>query len=109
MQDQDAPQVEGGETGGGAAVAEAEIPADVRAAISSMAEFTVLPWTTATGLRWQAAIMGRGLGGHVPVLLPITRKPIWNRFLRVRMPIPASSDSWTISFSRPRFRKPRAS
>ena len=48
MQDQDAPPVEEGRTGGGVGVVRAaQIQAADRAAINSMAGFTQLLWTTA--------------------------------------------------------------
>jgi hypothetical protein len=52
MQDQDAPPVEEGETGGGVGVVRAaETQAAVPAATSSTAEFTRRRWTTAIALR----------------------------------------------------------
>jgi len=48
MQDQDAPPVEEGETGGGVGVVRvAQTQVAGPAAINSMAGFTPLPWTTA--------------------------------------------------------------
>ncbi len=48
MQDQDAPPVEEGETGGGVGVVRAaETQADSAVAINSIAAFTPRPWTTA--------------------------------------------------------------
>jgi hypothetical protein len=52
MQDQDAPPVEEGETGGGVdVVPEAVIQAADPGAINNMAEFTLRRWTTAIELR----------------------------------------------------------
>jgi len=52
MQDQDAPPVEEGETGGGVVVVqEAQIRVVVRGVISSSRVFTARPWTTAIALR----------------------------------------------------------
>jgi hypothetical protein len=51
MQDQDAPPVEEGETGGGVGVVRAaQTRVDGQAETSSMVGFTPLPWTTAIAL-----------------------------------------------------------
>src|SRR5579884_3652012 len=109
MQDQDAPPVEEGETGGGVdAVLEAAIRTAVPIATSATA-FTQRRWITATVLRWPATITtalapdGSGQGS-----LPIIRRPNQNHCRCVKMPRQESSASSTTFSSRPKFRRPRA-
>src|SRR5690242_16058205 len=110
MQDQDAPPVEEGETGGGAGVVRAaQTQAAHVDAISSTAASTPHPWTTATAQRWQVEITvpGRVANGQ-DSLLTIPRLN-QSRSRRGKMPIRASLALWTISSSRPRSRKRPAS
>src|SRR3954465_12294652 len=114
MQDQDAPPVEGGETGGGVVVVRLEaIPAAVAAdppdVINSMAAaFIARPWTTAIERQWaEATGHARAASGQgfQRTIRSLSRIPCPS----ARMPTRAYSVSWmTFSFRR-RFRKPRAS
>src|SRR5215467_2361041 len=73
MQDQDAPPVEEGETGGGAAVVpEADIRRTGPGAIS-IAAFTPRLWTTATAQRWPAT-MASGPDASGPALRRTIRR-----------------------------------
>src|SRR5437667_8830840 len=109
MQDQDAPPVEEGETGGGVGVVRAEqtqvAVADGQAAINSMAGFTRLQWTTAIALPWLGATTARGQDGNVPGSLQTIRRPIPTHYPCAKTRIPGFLASWTTSSSRPKFRK----
>src|SRR5947207_12514787 len=104
MQDKDAPPVvEEGETGGDAVVVpEAEIRPIGMDAINT-AEFSPVPWTTVTVLRWQAATTVPAPDVRVRALRPVTRRPIPNRCPCVKTLLLASSALSTIfSFRRDR-------
>src|SRR5579862_3317609 len=76
MQDQDAPPVEEGETGGGVAVVpEADIRRTGPGAINTV-EFIPRPWTTAIARLWPVATMDRGQDGRVRDFRRIIPKPI---------------------------------
>src|SRR5438874_11515436 len=106
MQDQDAPPVEEGETGGGAVVVpRAVIRMADRVVITSATAFTRHPWITATVRPSQVAtamvpVLATGL-----VLRRTIRRPNLSHCPCVRMQHRASSASSMISFSKPRFRK----
>src|SRR6266566_6096093 len=106
MQDQDAPPVEEGETGGGVAVVpESETPAVAPDAINSTAVFTPLQWTIATARPLPVATTVRDLDASVPALLPTIPKPSPSRFPCAKMQLPVFLRSSTIFSSKPRFRK----
>src|SRR6266498_1614939 len=111
MQDQDAPPVEEGETGGGVDVVRAvqtQAAEHDQAAINSMAEFIPLPWTTAIARRWLAEITV-----HAYACVPAFRRAILSlspiHCPSAKTRIPGFLVLWTTCSSRPRFRKPRAS
>src|SRR5438034_10712397 len=109
MQDQDAPPVEEGETGGGVAVVpEAGIPLAAAAITSTMA-FTTRLWTTVTAPLWRAVVTGRALDASGRVLPLIFRNPNPSRCRIGKMPPPVFSPLWTISSFRPKSRKLPAS
>src|SRR5215469_6678759 len=112
MQDQDAPPVEEGETGGGVVAvraAETRQAEAVPAVTSSMAAFTPLLWITATGRLWQAATTDQDRGDNAQVLPPTTLRPSRSRCRHARTQPRESSASLTICSSRRRFRRRRAS
>src|SRR4051812_44537045 len=111
MQDQDAPPVEEGETGGGVvvvrvgAIPEAADPA----ATSSRAAFIALPWTTATGQPWPAATTVRGPDASGPVSRLTIPSLTLNPCPYAKMPRHVFSALWMTCSFRRRFRKLRAS
>src|SRR5690349_6904536 len=110
MQDQDAPPVEEGETGGGVGVVRAaQTQVDGQDAISSTRAFTQPRWITAIAPLSPETTTDRDRGGSVRALRPTIRNPnpILCRFAKT--PPRASLASSTICSFRPRFRKPRAS
>src|SRR6266568_6304739 len=110
MQDQDAPPVEEGETGGGVVVAlKAELPQAAPAAINNTVAFTALRWTIVIVPPCRAATMAPVLGALGRVLLRTIRNPNPSRYPCARMPRREFLASLTIFSSRPRFRKPLAS
>src|SRR6185312_7813604 len=110
MQDQDAPPVEEGETGGGAGVVRAaQTQADIADAINSTAASTPHPWTIAIAQRWRAEIMVRDRAASGQDSLPTIPRLNQSRSRRGKMPIHASLALWMICSSRPRSRKPPAS
>src|SRR5581483_11034558 len=106
MQDQDAPPVEEGETGGGVdAVPEAATRMAGRIAINATA-FTPHQWITATVLRWPVTITtALAPDGSVPALRRTTLSPSQTRCPCAKTPRRESSASLTTSSSRRRFRK----
>src|SRR6266542_5994865 len=110
MQDQDAPPVEEGETGGGVvAVPKAATPQAAPAAINSTVAFTALLWTIAIVPPCQAATMAPALGEPGQVSPPTIPNPNPSRYPCARMPRRVFLALLTISSSRPRFRRPLAS
>src|SRR6185437_14129588 len=111
MQDQDAPPVEEGETGGGAGVVRAAQTqaADIADAINSTAASTPRPWTTAIARLWQAETTVPGQAASGQDSLPTIPRLNQSHSRRGKMPIRASLALWTISSSRPRSRKPPVS
>src|SRR5512146_1831558 len=110
MQDQDAPPVEEGETGGGVVVVRAaQTQADHAVAINSTAAFTPRQWTTAIARHWPETTTGGGPGANAQDSLRTIRRQTLTRCRPARMPTPASLALWMISSSRPRSRKPHAS
>src|SRR6266478_325151 len=110
MQDQDAPPVEEGETGGGEVVAlKAETPQAAPAAINNTVAFTALQWTIVIVPQCRAATMAPAPGEPGQVSPPTIRNPNPSHCPCARMPRHVFLASLTISFSRPRFRKPLAS
>ena len=113
MQDQDAPPVEEGETGGGvgvvraAQIQEAAVVED-QAAINSTAGSTALPWTIAIGQRWEAATMGPGQDGNGQDFRPAIPNQNLIPCQSAKTRIPGSSALWMTFSSRQRFRKRRA-
>jgi CheY-like chemotaxis protein len=101
MQDQDAPPVEEGETGGGVVVVRVEaipVAADP-AATSSRAGFTAPPWITATERQWPAATTVLGPDASVPASRLTIPSLTLNPCLRARMRRHAFSALWmTCSF-----------
>src|SRR6185437_2703763 len=101
MQDQDAPPVEEGETGGGAGVVRAaQTQADIADAISSTAAFTPHPWTTAIAQQWQAETTVLGPAASGQDSLRTIPRPNQSHSRPGRMPILVSLALWTISSSR---------
>src|SRR2546423_12164426 len=111
MQDQDVPPVEEGETGDGADAVPraAAIRKADRVAIISATVFTPHPWITATARHWPAATMALVPAAIGLALRRIIRSLNRSRCLCARMQRRASLALWTTCFSRPRFRRPRAS
>src|SRR6266567_2664944 len=109
MQDQDAPPVEEGETGGGVDVVRAaQTQAVGQAAINSMAEFIPLPWTTAIARRWLAEITVRAYA-CVPAFRRIILSLIPIHCPSAKTRIPGFLALLTTCSSKPRFRKRPAS
>src|SRR3954464_1920215 len=111
MQDQDVPPVEEGETGDGADAVQkvAAIRKAGPVAITNATAFTPHLWITATARHWPAATMVLAPAGIGLALRLTTRRLNPSRCPCARMPRHAFSALWTIYFSRPRFRRPRAS
>src|ERR1043165_7057549 len=106
MQDQDAPPVEEGETGGGVAVVRVgAIPADAQAAINNMAAVSIpRPWTIATERQWAGAATAHVPGGSGQVFRRITRRQNQIHYRCARTPPLAYSALWMTSSSRRRFK-----
>src|SRR5215469_7755328 len=107
MQDQDAPPVEEGETGGGGAVVrEADINQTV---VTRIAASIPRRWITATALHWRAATTARARGAPDLALPRVMRRPIPSHYRYARtQPLEFSALSTTFS-SKLRSRKPPAS
>src|SRR5581483_3016368 len=109
MQDQDAPPVEEGETGGGVdAVPEAATRMAAPAANNATAS-TQPRWTTATERRSAVTITAPGQDASGQGFQPIIRSLSQNRCRCAKMQRRRFSVLSTIFSSRQRFRKPRAS
>src|SRR5438270_13433194 len=111
MQDQDVPPVEEGETGDGADAvprAAAIRKADPVATISATV-FTPHPWIIATARHYPVATMALVPAGTGLALRRTIRSLNPSRCPCARMQRRASLASWTTCFSRPRFRRLRAS
>src|SRR6476661_3102654 len=114
MQDQDAPPVEEGETGGGAVVVHA---AELRAAVAvgpvetnSIPTSTPHPWITAIVRPWPATITARDCACVQVVRAKAdTARAISSRFRLAKTPTPKSSLLLTTCSFKQRFRKPLAS
>src|SRR5579864_217017 len=106
MQDQDVPPVEEGETGGGGAVVpEAGLR---RTGVISIVGYTPPPWTTVTAQQW-AATMARVQDAPVRGLLRDIPNPNPIRCRFVKTQLRAFLVLLMIFFSKPKFRRPRAS